>query len=285
MSTDHPGLEDLLREIKSLEPLPQVALRVLVLSGREDVIPREIVDVIQTDVGIVGKVLKLCNSAYFGFRREIASLEEAGNLLGTSTLTSLVLTSCAGRYFRDYGASSPELARKRWENSVAMAVASNLLAAVHGRVDRHRAYTAGLLGNVGHLVVDRFLPLHESDLRQQLQAGATRLEAEAAVLGLDHAEIGARLAERWNLPDVLVDTIRHHHVPEAARIAPELASVAHLGEMLATANETDDDLENLAYRLHERALSITGLDRPHLDTLSNSLRGELSKAREAVEVG
>ena len=84
--------------------------------------------------------------------------------------------------------------------------------------DRERAYTAGLLENVGQVVLARFLPEASSELETVIATGATRLEAEEEVLGLHHGEIGARLAERWNFPPVLVETIRHHHQPERAQL-------------------------------------------------------------------
>jgi len=280
-----PGtLNDVLHEMKSLEPLPQVALRVVQLASQEDVIPRELVEVIQTDAGITAKVLKLCNSALFGFRREIASLPEAGNLLGVSTLVNLVLTSCASRYFRNYGRGGTYHARQRWEESVSNALAASLIAGLTNGVDKSRAYTCGLLMNVGHLVLDRFVPERAKALEEQIEAGMTRLQAEHIVVGIDHAEIGARLAERWNFPDLLIDGIRHHHDPAAAEVDERLASVAHLGEMFTGALEMGEGLENLAYELKGGALGVCGIDRSGFEKIEQLLRAELDRAREVVDL-
>ena len=277
------SLSDVLEEIKSLEPLPEVALRVLQLAREEDVIPRELVAVIQTDAAITAKVLKLCNSAYFGFRREIASLHEAGNLLGVSTLVNLVLTSCAGRYFRDYGHSGNHGVKSRWEESVSNALAASMIAGLAG-VDKPRAYTAGLLMNVGHLVMDRFVPEKIEDLRAAVRAGATRIEAEQDVIGMNHAEIGGRLAQRWAFPEVMVDTIRTHHDPRSAGLDPKLASCAHLGEMFTQALDLGEGLERTAYALQGSALHICGIDRSGFDRIEGQLRAEIRKARDLIEV-
>jgi HD-like signal output (HDOD) protein len=106
------ALRDILTRIQSLEPLPQVALRVLELSGRRDVVPAE---------------------------REIASLPEAGNRLGVTTLASLVLTSCAARHFRDYGAADAAEAESFWRRCVGDALATALLARLHMGFDEDRA--------------------------------------------------------------------------------------------------------------------------------------------------
>ena len=276
------ALQDILEEIKSLEPLPQVALRVLSLSAREDVVPSELVAVIQTDAGVTAKVLKLCNSAYYGFRREIASLPEAGNLLGCSTLVNLVLTACAGRYFRDYGRGDARRARASWERSVSTAIASGLLARRQQGVDRNRAYTIGLLQNVGQLVLERFLPEQSSALQAAMAGGMERLQAERAVLGLDHAEIGARLAERWNFPELLVDTIRHHHAPREAAVDPLLTSIAHLAEIVSQRLQRAAVDDGRLYELQASALGVYGISREDFDALEETLRAEVERACELV---
>ena len=90
-------LRSLVTDMRSIAPFPHVASTVLSLAAKPGVVPEQLIEVIQTDPGLTGKVLKLCNSAYYGFQREIASLEEAGNMVGVRTLTNLVLTSCSGR--------------------------------------------------------------------------------------------------------------------------------------------------------------------------------------------
>ena len=278
------ALKDILEEIKSLEPLPQVAMRVLEMSSNDDVIPRELVEVIQTDAGITAKVLKLCNAAYYGFRREIASLPEAGNLLGCSTLVNLVLTSCAGRYFRNYGSGGASAAT-RWEEAVATAIATSMLASAKTDVDKSRAYTVGLLQNVGHIVLDRFLPEQADRLAAEVASGVSRLDAESSILGIHHAEIGAQLAARWNFPEMLVDTIRHHHTPQDAAVDPTMASVAHLGELFTESLTTDRPMGELQYGLQRWALDRCGLTEADFGPMGARLREELDKARDLVALG
>ena len=277
------ALYDVLEEIKSLEPLPQVAMRVLELSNHEDVVPGDIVAVIQTDAAITAKVLKLCNSAYYGFQREIATLTEAGVLIGVTPLANLVLTSCAGRYFRDYGHGDPHAAERLWESSVATALAASRIARGRAAAGQARAYTAGLLQNFGYLVVDRFVPNARARLLDEIHAGASPLEAEERVVGMGHAEIGARLAERWQFPEILVDTIRYHHAPERAQVDPRLASCAHLGEMLARTMIPEED--ELPYRLEPGALQECGIRAGELEELAQELRREVERVKAMVAVG
>ncbi|HUR28251.1 MAG TPA: HDOD domain-containing protein [Planctomycetota bacterium] len=276
-------IQDILAAIKSLEPLPQVAMRVVQIASHEDVVPRDLVGVIETDAAVTAKVLKLCNSAYYGFKREIGSLPEAANLLGVSTLVNLVLTSCSGRYFRDYGQVDSQTANRLWEESVVDAIASSMIARLEGHVDKNRAYTAGLLQNVGHLVIARHARATALRVQSEVARGASLLEAEATVLGLHHAEIGARLAEKWNFPENLVDTIRHHHTPEAARLDPRLASITHLGEVVTRSFLSGNPLERDPYGLCERAYLLAGIERDAFEMMGDVLSAELDKAREFLQ--
>lgn len=278
-------LADLLEDIKSIEPLPQVATRVMQLSGREDVVPRDLVDLIQTDPGVTAKVLKLCNSALYGFQREIASLPEAGNLLGVQTLVNLVLTSCTGRYLRDYGYSDPEAAMRLWEQSIATAFGASALSARTKRSERNRAYTAGLLENIGHVVLMRFVPERREEMQRALDSGLELIEAEKLVYGMNHAELGARLARKWDFPDVLIDAIRTHHNPEAAYIDPDLASLCHVAEMATHTFHFGEIAGALPqYRMHDVALARLGLDRDGFLALEEPLREELAKAKSILEI-
>lgn len=278
----HVPLKDLMFEMRSLEPFPGVAARVLEVAGQEEVVPSELIELVQTDPGITSKVLKLCNSAYYGFQREIASLHEAGNLLGVTTLVNLVLTSSASKYFRDYGSAKDRSMENRWEQCVSNAIGARLIARRHMKVDPDRAYTAGLLENIGHLVLDRFLDEAIDEIRGMALSGTDLIEAERQVLGLHHAEIGARLTARWSLPEVLVEVIRHHHEPELAGSDAALAATIHLAEILTQDLAKAAGSEELHYSINIKALELTGLQLGDLTLLSEQLEAEMALAKEFI---
>ncbi len=276
-------LKQILGELRSLEPFPRTALRMLELSLADDLIPNDLVAIIQADPGLTAKVLKLCNSAYYGFQRQIASLQEAGNALGSETLVNLVLTSCTNRYFRDNGGLQADEQDRLWQNSITNAISCRLLARVNGGVDPERAYTVGLLQNIGHLVLDRFLEDARDSIQREVLAGRSVLDAEHFVLGLTHPEIGARLATHWGLPDVLVDTIRFHHAPQHANVDQALAATAHLAETLSWAVGAGDGIEGLPYEVYAGAFDLAHTDKKSFAELPERLRADLSLARELLE--
>lgn len=283
-----PPLTELLARIRNIQPMPQVALRVLELSQRSDVVPRELVDVIQTEPALTAKVLRLVNSAYYGFKRQIASLGEAGNLLGTGALVNVVLTGCGARYFHECPARNDEERATRWRRSVSCALATSLLAKVTHAAEPGRAYTAALLQDLGELVLAGLPRSHADELDRRMAAGTPRLDAEEQVYGLTHAEVGARLATRWNFPELLIDTLRYHHAPERATVDPALASLVNLGASVVDDLESDTRSElgsGLGSGLvaSPTALALLGVDLSALATMHAPLQRELERARDFIE--
>ncbi|MFT5050116.1 MAG: putative nucleotidyltransferase with HDIG domain [Chlamydiales bacterium] len=250
------------------------------VAGRADVMPSELVDVVQTDPGLTAKVLKAANSAYYGFREEIASLQDSGTRLGVNVLTNLIVTTCGGRYFRDYGQERDSEAVDLWTRCVTNALSAKLIARTHGNCDPELAYTAALLQDIGSIVVERFLAEFRDDIIDEAASCGSLLDAEQRILGLNHAEIGARLARRWKLPEVLVDTIRYHHTPDLATIDPILAGTTHLAETLSWAVGAGAEIGGLTFDVSAAALAITGLDMDSLRGLDEQLLGELERAQD-----
>lgn len=289
----------MLAAVRNLEPLPAIAGRVLALAAREDVVPAEVCALVQADPALCAKLLRLANSAWFGFRREIATLDEAGVALGVDRLTSLALTACAGRWFRA-GALGEKRARDAWREAVASALAARLCARLAGACEPERAYTAGLLQDVGAHAVERCLPAEHAAIAEARASGIDRLAAERAVLGVDHAQLGAILAERWSLPPGLCDAIRWHHAPERAGDAADLALAVHLGDELARSLvRGDEPARSLACgdepgRSRDPAGDLAGparlsavarLDEAHLASLAGELEAQLERAAALSELG
>jgi HD-like signal output (HDOD) protein len=281
-------IQEILKDIQSLEPLPAVGLKVLELSEQPDVGPSELTTLIETDAALTAKVLKLANSALYGCVRQIDSLHEAGARLGTRVLTNLVITGCAARHFRNYGSQNPHAVRRAWERSVANAISASLLSSISGAVEKHRAYTAGLLQDIGELVLERHFVRELAAIEAEQARGADLITAEKAVLGLSHADVGARLAARWNLPEVLVDTILCHHEPERARCDPLLASFVHLGSQVvqtcSALERPGSAAEEREYTLHDSAFLTSGFDAVALASVEERLVHELGRAQELLQL-
>ncbi|MBF0255974.1 MAG: HDOD domain-containing protein [Gammaproteobacteria bacterium] len=208
---------ELLKMVERMPAFPQGVTRVLELTARADCSPKELVKVIEHDPVMTMKILKLVNSAFFGLARPINSINHGVVYVGINTIKNLALTIAAIGMLPQRNAAGFDMNRFLM-HSLGVAGISKKLASILKVADKDAAdyFIAGLLHDFGKVALAQYKPL---EFRQALELAAdgemTLAAAEQQVMGLDHAEIGALLAENWTLPAQLADCIRHHHNPEA----------------------------------------------------------------------
>jgi len=238
----------------------------------------EIALIVKLDAGMTAKVLKLANSAAHGTLVEIHSIEQAAVKLGSEELSRLALAAGAHSFFAGLGSSTPRSNRSLWMESLTNAIAARLVAQERERESLDLHYTIGLLMNMGHVVLDRFLRAHRDDVLAKLDRGTKMLQAEKEVFGATHADVGARMAQRWGFPEVLVDAIGNHHSPSEARDHVLCADV-NLAEALTWDSLQSDGERNLAYGPAGSSLRYAGLDAGELQTIRSALPGAVEAQR------
>lgn len=238
-------LEEVLQQIESLDPFPKVAVQVLELISN-DASAEELVDVIERDPGITGKVLKLANSVGQGSQVEIDSIHAATTRLGMRAVGNLALTSGCSAHFAGYGSSTASEHVSLWMETLHIALFARELAVADGRVDPELAYTIGLLQNIGHIVVDRFLKQSAAQVAIRMEEGMDLLAAERSVLGVDHAQCGALMVRSWGLPRAIIRGIQFHHSAASAGTDELLCSICGMAEDL-TIQLLDPDSSRPAY--------------------------------------
>jgi HD-like signal output (HDOD) protein len=154
---DREKVAEILRNITSLPTLPDVAMKVLEMSERPDVSMRSIGDIVERDPVIATRLLKLVNSPFYGIRREVTSIHQALLILGLSSLRNLVLSSSMTDLFNSAGSVGSFDRRELWRHSIATAIAARSLAAKTRLADSDVAFTAGLIHDVGKIVIYSFL--------------------------------------------------------------------------------------------------------------------------------
>jgi putative nucleotidyltransferase with HDIG domain len=261
--------------------MPGAALKLLTVADDPGATVQQIEDVLRHDPGLTANVLKLANSAYFGVPSKIGSVRQAVMLLGLKRLVQMVVATCTSAII-DRGVPGYDLpAGELWRHSLAVSVAARGLANELKIRAADEIFTAGLLHDVGKLVLGEFVQEDYSDILQALAQGMTFEAAEAAVLGIDHAEIGARVLAQWSLPDNIVHAVRWHHAPEKFGGVDIMLDVVHVANMLCLMIGIGVGREGL---LHEPSPVVTrrlGLEPQHLEKVaSQTLQwvGELSQA-------
>ena len=220
--------------VRDLPALPAAVFELLEMLGRDDVDSSALVAKISLDQALTAKTLRLANSSFYGMPRHVASVSDATAVLGLRTVR-VVLTAAAlhGNF------KPPECAgfdfMAFWRHAVGTAVSARLIAAELG-ADAETAFTAGLLHDIGKLILaSSHAERYAEVLAQHAHSDAALREIEAARLGIDHAQVGARVAEHWRFPKPIVDAIADHHAPPVAADALALVRIVHVADLLARA--------------------------------------------------
>jgi putative nucleotidyltransferase with HDIG domain len=241
-----PEPNEISQSIKDLQPIPQVALKILRMINDEFYEIHNLTDEIRKDQVISARTLQLCNSVMFATLKKIESLDHALVMLGKGLLLKFVISASLNNFFNQIGSGYSLCKGGLYHHAVGTAVIAEKLAALTKKAEPSVAYTAGLLHDIGKVVLDQFIysgfPLFYRELNEK---GKNFAEVEKRVLGTDHTEAGLELAQNWSFPESLVETIRHHHEPENAKKHKELVNIVHLADLLMSRFHTGLELERL----------------------------------------
>lgn len=218
-----------LRSLQGLPTLPPIVAKLTRMIGDDTVSAPQIAAVIEKDQVLTSKVLRLVNSAFYGFPRRISTVSNAIVLLGFNVIRTLVIT-----------ASIFEIMQSRevglWEHSLGVAAVSGVLAKELKISNPEEIATAGLLHDLGK-VIERASLFEEYKAIQELveARGILWREAEKEVLHMDHAEIGSYLLNRWNLPERLVEPVAFHHEVKKAKKFQVETAIVQMADILVRA--------------------------------------------------
>lgn len=240
---------DIVQTIDRLPPLPAIIHQALQRINDPQSSAQDVVEIIQFDQGITSQVLQVCNSAYFNLRRQVHSLKEALVLLGFNTLMQIMLNKsfhgvlsrpCQG-YDLDTGAL--------WRHSVSCALLTEIVARRIQREPDSRLFTAGLLHDMGKVVLSAYVRETFAAIKVLVrEQGYSFVAAEREVLGIDHAELGGLIAEKWEFPPSIIAAVRYHHTPWLSQDDfAELVGLTHLANGMALLTGIGGGADGLYY--------------------------------------
>jgi putative nucleotidyltransferase with HDIG domain len=212
---------------------------------------------------LCARTLKLANSVMFASRNPIESIDHALMYLGVNLLMKFVIAAAVEDFFSQSASGYSLCKGGLYHHAVGTAVVSEKLAKVTATAKPGLAYTAGLLHDIGKVVLDQFVagaaPLFYRRLIED--KAADFIQAEQSLFGTTHSEAGYHLARRWTFPDSLADVIRHHHRPEQGLRNRELNHIVFLANLIMSKFHAGLELEkqdtgDLAPRLEAIGLSV-----------------------------
>ncbi len=201
-------IDSILKSIDKIPAFPATIQKVIELLQDEDYSVNDLVNVIKFDQAVTANILKISNSAYFGVRQKIKSIHDAVVYLGQQQLVRAVQTAGISKYFQKAGHGYVRQSRDLWEHSVAVALMSQILSRKLISREDPVLYTAALLHDVGKIILGEYVHgSFEQIMNRITKLKCSFLEAEEAVIGINHAELGGRIADRWNFPAEIRDAI------------------------------------------------------------------------------
>jgi putative nucleotidyltransferase with HDIG domain len=248
-ANNHPGDPDALdvdiqAAIEAVRPIPQVALKVLriIQEGSYDI--EKVAGEVRKDQVISAKTIQMCNSAMFSKGQDVASLDHALVFLGQDLFLKLVISAAVESYYSQSGSGYSLCKGGLYHHAVGTAMTAERIARMTGKAIAPIAYTAGLLHDIGKVVLDQHIagayPLFYREFQDR---PAELINLEQRFLARDHTEIGATLAQSWSLPDILTDVIRFHHQPEKSTCDRMLTTTVYLADLLMSRFHTGLELE------------------------------------------
>jgi len=287
--TSEEKLRRRLSTISNLPSPPLVFTQITKVISDPKTSVKDVAAIMSEDAAMSAKVLRLSNSAFYGARNEINGIRQAILVLGLEAVKSLVLSSSVFEMFKSQKLDT-DFQEAFWRHSLATALAGRMLVKQHRSLscfDPEVAFSAGLLHDIGKLIICCFMPADHKQVRQQLQGqGLADYQAEEHVLGYPHTLIGRMLAQNWKLPTCIQEAIEFHHSPvDPGNEDDKYSCVIHVADYLArlTFEKKLPPIEGWSY-LQRKIRDFLGLTTELTDALSHRLLEEYSCSSTFIQM-
>ncbi len=218
--------QDLIDKIKDIPAMPNVIVKALGIIKDGQSGTKELGEIMSYDQALTSQVLKLVNSAYYGFAQEITSVSKALALLGMSQTRNIIITVAMKPMLTSNGG------REMWKHSLRCAVACEYLADKVVVADSSDAFTIGFLHDIGKILLNICNVSAYHRVKEMVKNGEDIIEAENSVFMTNHADIGFLLAKKWKLSVLLANCIKYHHDPLASSM-PEITTLVYLANAIS----------------------------------------------------
>lgn len=262
----------ILNSVQQLRPMPTNISRVL--RALEDPLASAgiISDLIGLDQALAALLLQCANSAAMGYGSTCSSIDDAVMRLGFKRVRTIILGAGAAGPLNSRLNGYHIGAGKLWEHSIAAATAAGWLAKAIHYSEPEEAYVAGLLHDMGKLLLDQYVNTDYNKLIDNMKRRNLQLwQVEEQLFGIDHAGVGGLMADKWQFPAHLADAIRYHHAPSLARTKQELAALVNIANSFTPSimNDMVDLDKRTIHPETPRILKLSDEKIAHLQTEFN----------------
>lgn len=260
-------IDRIINSIDALPALPAIYIKLSRLLNVQDPSIGMISSIISEDQAVSAMVLKIVNSALYGFYNKIGDLQRGIVILGLNEIKSLVLATSMYKVIKQFKLNSEFDMQEFWKHSIGCAISAKVLAETACIKGPEDVFTGGLLHDIGKLIHAAYLSEEfEGVVANVVETGSQMLESEKKILGFDHAQTGSALAKKWGLPGKTINMIAHHHylsdTPDT--LTKEVAAV-HIGNSLSIALRMGSGGENRVPIINQKAWKILDLELSDLE--------------------
>lgn len=280
---DPNRIKKITESIIGLPTLPTVVSKMIQLVDNPRTSAASLARLISTDQALTARILKLANSAYYGFPREISTVNMAIVVLGFNTVKDMGLSLSVFDIFKNMENIKSFDINRFWEHSVSCGVASRMLARNYRSRFAGEAFVAGLLHDIGKVILNQYFHPEFVEIMRLSSDGVELEIAEDKVIGTRHSQVGCWLAEKWNLPKIISETILHHHDPWIAKKDQLFVATVHLANYLSHISGMGHSGRNTPLQLDLRLWEIfqkssIPIDEPDIPNLQSEFLVEFDKS-------
>jgi len=275
-------LESMVTNTTNLVSFPDLYFRLEAAIKDPNSSSHRIADVIRHDTDLSARLLRLVNSAFFGFPGQIDSISRAMTIVGVEQLRDLSLATIVMKQFDNIDHELVSMA-SFWKHSVAVGVAARNIAILKRDADVERFFLMGIIHDIGRLVLFLQAPNEISQAMNQANENKSLLiSEEKAIFSFTHAQMGQALLKQWKLPMLLQETAAFHHAPDKAIRFPSEVAIIHLSDIIVNAMEIGSSGEKYVPPMNENAWEKTGLSNEDLEVIFDRTQSDVDSMSEML---
>lgn len=271
-------------KIENLPTLPSVYADVDRVCQNPDVSADELSRAIETDAAITLKLLKLANSAFFGFTRRIRTVKDAISLLGNKTVRNAILNISIYEATKGLETSAGLNKKQFWVHSAGCGSIARFLSQKL-KLDREDSFTAGIIHDMGKIILDALYADYYAEVLKAVEhINISLRDAETQILGLDHGGVGQELAAHWRLPEELLEAISNHHTPSRAEKDSQIAALIHISDALCRKFKIGSGGDDVVPDIDPKALERLGITPENLSDWQTEVLEAVTRDRAIMAV-
>ncbi len=271
----------ILQAVDKLPPMPRVIHKARKIMENPISSLKDLANLIETDQALAIKVLRIANSAYYHQIKKVASIQDAAVVLGIKSLGELITIAGASSLLSSSLEGYDLSAKSLWRHSIGVAFGSKVIAKKRYPALANDAFFAGLIHDAGKLILDEYIFERKEVFREFMSDGQqTFLSAEKEILGFEHAEIAAKVCEKWNFPKSISVAIRYHHYPSRLR-GNRLAYIVHLSDQITT--WTGMDVDGITLEISDNSMEVLGIDVNEIELIMDEISEYVNKIVDEIE--